>query len=297
MKTSLSYFNIPSVLNSLPLKVPAFSALAKSFYLLFLLLVPKFVEAYEINDGHIHYNEDMWSKIPPAKVIRYLSDNKINRAVVSSTPSEGTEKLYRLAPERIIPFLRPYRNDRDRYTYFADPTIIPYLEKKIASGIYKGIGEFHLFSENKNTQVAKQIMQLAADHELAISAHSDYETILALLDYQPAVRVIWAHCGMDHPVEDIKTALQQYPNLYCELSFRYNMFDDDDILLPEWKILLESNADRFILGMDTYMPRRWANLPEHVDFAQTWLEQLSLETRQQIASENINLWFRPAAVN
>lgn len=262
-----------------------------------LLLIPLAGNSYVINDGHIHYNQDMWSKIAPQRIIRYLSKNDINRAVVSSTPTEGTEKLYHLAPQRIIPFLRPYRTDRDRYTYLSDPTIIPYLENKIASGIYKGIGEFHLFSKNKNTQVAKQIMQLAADHDLAISAHSDYETILALVNYQPEVRVIWAHCGMDHPVEDIKTALQQYPNLFCELSFRYHMFDDKDVLIPEWKSLLENHADRFILGMDTYIPRRWANLPEHVEFAQHWLNQLSPEARKLIATENINRWFGPGAMN
>jgi len=271
--------------------------LPRLVYAGFFLLIPLAANSYEINDGHIHYNQDMWSKIRPENIISYLSKSDINRAVVSSTPTEGTEKLYRLAPERIIPFLRPYRNYRDRYTYFSDPTIIPYLEEKIASGIYRGIGEFHLYSKNKNTPVAKQIMQLAADHELAISAHSDYETILALLNYQPEVRVIWAHCGMDHPVEDIKTALQQYPNLFCELSFRYNMFDDKDVLIPEWNSLLEKHADRFVLGMDTYMPRRWANLPEHVEFARNWLDQLSPQARKQIAVENINRWFSPVTIN
>ena len=134
-------------------------------------------------------------------------------------------------------------------------------------------------------------MQLAADHELAISAHADYPTIRKLIELQPGVRIIWAHCGMDHPFADIKQAIEQYPNLFCELSFRYAMFDEDWQLLPEWKTLLENNPSRFILGMDTYIDRRWANLPEHVEFAREWLEQLPEDARNKIARENINNWF------
>lgn len=254
-----------------------------------LLFLPP-LSAFEINDGHIHYNQDVWSRLSAEHAMRYLTENKIKRAIVFSTPAEGTEKLYYLAPERVIPFVRPYRNTRDRFSFHSDPSIVTYLKQKIDSGIYKGIGEFHLFKKHKDTAVVKQIMELAAEHNLAISAHSDYETILTLIKLQPDVRIIWAHCGMDHPVADIKQALQQYPNLFCELSFRY-MFDDDWKLLPEWKKLLEENSTRFILGMDTYIPRRWAELPEHVEFAQNWLEQLSPDTRQKIATDNINNWF------
>ena len=185
----------------------------------------------------------------------------------------------------------PYRIYRDRYTFHSDPTIVEHIKQKIDSGIYRGIGEFHLFKEHKDTAVVDQIMQLAADHNLAISAHSDYETILTLVELQPDVRIIWAHCGMDHPVADIKHALQSYPNLFCELSFRYDMFDEEWKILPEWMALLEDNPERFILGMDTYIDRRWADLPEHVQFARDWLEQLSPGTREKIARDNINEWF------
>lgn len=269
------------------------SMIYKSAHCLVLLwiLLPHTLNAFEINDGHIHYNQGVWSRLSPEHALRYLTENNIKRAIVFSTPTEGTEKLYNLAPDRVIPFIMPYRIYRDRNTFHSDPTIVSHLKQKIDSGIYKGIGEFHLFKEHKDTLVVKQIMQLAADHKLAISAHSDYETILTLIKLQPDVRVIWAHCGMDHPVADIKQALQQHPNLFCEMSFRYDMFDENWQILPEWKTLLEANPSRFILGMDTYIDRRWANLPEHVEFAQDWLEQLSPNARQKIARENINNWF------
>ncbi|MGD2117404.1 MAG: amidohydrolase family protein [Chromatiales bacterium] len=262
-----------------------------ALWLLFCLLCAPGLQAFEINDGHIHYNEDIWSRFSPEQAIRSLSRNNIKRAVVSSTPAEGTEKLYALAPDRVIPFLRPYRVHRDRFTYHSDQTIVTYLQQKIATGIYKGIGEFHLFEEHKDTDVVQQIMQLAANNDLAISAHSDHATILTLVNLQPDVRVIWAHCGMDHPVADVVQALQQYPNLFCELSFRYGMLDEDGRLVPEWRSLLENNPTRFVLGMDTYIPKRWAELPENVETARNWLMQLSPDARDMIARENINDWF------
>lgn len=263
----------------------------KNWLVFLCFLSPLTLYAFEINDGHIHYNQDVWSRLSAERVMKYLAENEIQRAIVSSTPTEGTEKLYKLAPDRVIPFLRPYRNIRDEFTFHSDPTILNHLKQKIDLGIYTGIGEFHLFEEHKDTAVVKEIMQLAADYKLAISAHSDYATILTLVNLQPDVRIIWAHCGMYHPVADIKHALEQYPNLFCDLSFRYNMFDKDEQLRPEWKTLLEKNSTRFILGMDTYVPRRWAALPEHVAFAHSWLEQLSQNAQQNIARENINNWF------
>lgn len=260
---------------------------------LFLALGLLFVkaEAFPLNDGHIHYNQDIWSRLSPGHALKLLSANGIERAIVFSTPTEGTEQLYDLAPQRVIPFVRPYRNDRDRFTYFNDDSIIPYLKEKIELGIFRGIGEMHLFKENKQTPVVRQIMQLAADHQLAVSAHADHETILTLLQLQPSVHLIWAHCGMDHPFADVKKVLEQHENLYCELSFRYGMFDENFQLRPEWKTLLEKSPEKFVLGMDTYVPRRWAALPEQVEVAREWLMQLTEETRNKIARENINNWF------
>lgn len=259
-----------------------------------LVTMPVIAEDYydlEINDGHIHYNDDIWSRLSPEHALRALTRNNINRAIVFSTPTEGVEKIYPLAPDRIIPFITPYRTFRERFTYHSDPSLIPFLEEKIALGIYRGIGEFHLFKKHKDTEVVKQMMQLAADHELAIHAHADHPTILTLLELQPGVRVIWSHCGMEHPVEDVIIALEKYPNLFCELSFRYQMFDDNLKLRPIWKNLLETQAERFIVGMDTWVPRRWASLPEDILFAREWLMQLPEPARTKIARENIDNWF------
>jgi len=247
--------------------------------------------AYKLNDGHIHYNHDVWDELSAQQALDFLAENNINRAIVSSTPNVGTEKLSQLSPQRIIAFLRPYRIFRDRFTWHSDPSMPAYIKQKLTNSTYKGFGEFHLFKEHKNSPVVQKIMQIIADHNLTLSAHSDAETIEALISMQPQINIIWAHCGMDHPVEDVRRMLNQYPNLYCELSFRYNMFDEDENLLPQWEHLLELHAKRFILGMDTYRPPRWAKLDEHADFAQHWLTQLPPDVAILIARQNIDRMF------
>ena len=77
--------------------------------------------------GHIHYNQDVWEMIGPENAIERLRAVGIERALVSSTPTEGTERLFKLDPARIVPLLRPYRSPADRRTWFADPGLVPRL--------------------------------------------------------------------------------------------------------------------------------------------------------------------------
>jgi hypothetical protein len=265
----------------------------KSWLITFCFYLPMTVMAMDIHDGHIHYNEDVWKDLAPEHALELLDDNNIDRAIVFSTPEQGTRQLYRLAPGRIIPFLRPYRVFRDRFTWHSDTDMLAYVKREIESGFYKGFGEFHLFREHKETPVVRQMMQLVADHGLAVSAHADADTIEALIGMQPEVVMIWAHCGMDHPAKDVQRMLQQYPRLHCDLSFRDKLTDVNDRLTPRWKALLERFPERFITGMDTYIPRRWAHLPEIKAYADTWLGQLDSDAARLIARDNIDRLFPP----
>ena len=44
-------------------------------------------------DGHLHYSGNAWEETPPEKAIAYLKEANIQRALLSSTPIEGTLKL------------------------------------------------------------------------------------------------------------------------------------------------------------------------------------------------------------
>lgn len=248
-------------------------------------------QAYDLNDGHIHYNQVIWEALPPDQALEYMAENHIGRAIVSSTPAQGTEMLYRLAPNRIIPFIRPYRTLRDVMTWHTNPEIVTYIKNKAATGIYQGFGEFHMWIEHMQGSIVPELMQIAADHRWALSAHTDIETIEALIKMQPEVVVIWAHCGFDYPAAGVQRLLEQYPTAYCELSLQEKMTDHDDNLTPEWKALLEKHANRFMVGMDTYKTSRWGDLAVHAEHAQEWLSQLSPQAAELIANGNISRLF------
>ena len=69
----------------------------------------KKVSDLAIFDAHIHYSHDVWQAIPPADAIRRLREAGVERALVSSSSDEGTQRLYQADPAFVVPSLRPYR--------------------------------------------------------------------------------------------------------------------------------------------------------------------------------------------
>ena len=64
-----------------------------------------------IFDAHMHYKQPAWEAYPPATVIELMDRTGVAMALVSSTPDEGTIRLWEFAPKRIVPELRPYHGD------------------------------------------------------------------------------------------------------------------------------------------------------------------------------------------
>src|SRR5215471_1302380 len=79
-------------------------------------------------DAHIHYSAPDWSVYSPDQVVAILDRAGIRRALVSSTPDDGTLKLYDRDPKRVVPMLRPYRTRDDMSSWWRDPSIIPFIE-------------------------------------------------------------------------------------------------------------------------------------------------------------------------
>ena len=98
-----------------------------------------------IFDAHMHYSHDAWSVVPPQDVVQILKKAGIKRAMVSSSNNEGTKMLQDVAPDLIIPELRPYRSRGEISTWAKDPTLIPYLEELLSKRRYRAIGEFHIY--------------------------------------------------------------------------------------------------------------------------------------------------------
>lgn len=235
--------------------------------------------------GHIHYNQDVWDVISPENAMERLRAAGIERALVSSTPTEGTERLYALDPMRIAPVLRPYRSSADRRTWFADPELIPRLKRQLETVPYRGIGEFHVFGADASTPVMAEMIELAIERSLFLHAHADEAAIVRMVEHTSDLTVIWAHAGFDVPVSRLGELLARHPRLLIELSFR-NDIAPNGTLTEEWRQLFMTYPDRVLVGMDTYIASRWAELNELVNETRGWLAQLPPDVASRIAFQN-----------
>ena len=244
-----------------------------------------------IFDGHIHYSAPDWTVHPPAEIFAILDRAGVRRALVSSTPDDGTLKLYDKDPRRIVPMLRPYRTRDDMGGWWQDPSIIPYLEERLRRKVHRGIGEFHLYGAQARTPVIKRITELAVRENLILQAHSDDTTILELFAVEPRLRIIWAHAGMSSSAQAVGAMVDRYPNLWVELSLRNGDVAPGGTLDPEWRALFLRHPDRFLVGTDTWMTSRWQALPGSAAEQRRYLSQLPREVAEKIAFRNADRLF------
>ncbi|NJN40060.1 MAG: hypothetical protein HC807_03230 [Gammaproteobacteria bacterium] len=60
-----------------------------------------------IFDAHVHYSHDAVEMLPTEEVVTLLRKAKVKRALVSSSDDDGTQKLYKAAPDLIVPSSGP----------------------------------------------------------------------------------------------------------------------------------------------------------------------------------------------
>jgi hypothetical protein len=244
-----------------------------------------------IVDAHIHYSRPDWDVLSPAQVLAILDRAKVQRALVSSTPDDGTLKLYEAAPHRIVPVLRPYRTREDMAGWHSDLTVQQYLEERLKRGIYKGIGEFHLAAADAGAPVVRRCAALAAQHGLFLHAHVDDVTVEKLLRLYPQVRILWAHAGMSASASTVGRLLEQFANLWVELSLRTGDVAPNGALDAAWRTVFVRHPERFMVGTDTWVTPRWDTLVTGIQSTRRWLEQLPREVAEQIAYRNAERLF------
>ena len=174
------------------------------------------VAALALFDAHLHYSEPAWRLYPPERALAILRDAGVRRALVSSTPDDGTVRLYEAslrlaqqsgqegAAEIVVPILRPYRTPEDLATWTQDPTIVPYLEGRLARGIYRGIGEFHLSAPQTTSPVVRAVVRLALERDLVLHVHGDDQAVEELARLDGRARILWAHAGMSAGPERVR---------------------------------------------------------------------------------------------
>jgi hypothetical protein len=258
-------------------------------------------DALPLFDAHLHYSGNAWAQYPPEKVMQLLDEAGIAKALLSSTPIEGTLRLYKHAPERFVPELRVYRKAtsletwyEERRTWFKDPGTVTFLEEELKRGIYKGIGEFHVNGDEVDTPVMRRIADLAVANNIHLHAHSDAAAIAKLFEFNPKVRIIWAHAGMSTPVETVGEFVRRYPNLWVELSYRGDVSAGEgkvrEVSAP-WRALFLAHPERFLWGSDPWTPERWPEVPALAREARAWLKDLPAEVARKIAYENAKALF------
>jgi len=252
-------------------------------------------EPQPLFDAHIHFSVGATSIYTPEDAMQILESSGIRTALLSSTPNDGTLALYAAYPHRFIPFLRPYRKTRDlatwgeeRRSWYKDPQTIPFLEQELARGIYRGIGEFHVDGNEVDTPVMRDLVRLAAKHELWLMAHSDALAIEKLFALDPSAKILWAHTGMDEPAERVSQLFNRYPQLYGELSYRSGVSGG---LSAEWREMLLRFPDRFVYGSDTWVPSRWSEVNSLTSLARDWLSTLPTLVAESIAYRNADRLF------
>jgi hypothetical protein len=256
-------------------------------------------------DAHLHYNEEAWNgksgPHPPSDVVARMRRNGVQGILSNSRPNEGTHSLAQ-APEAlrfgiaVVPFVRLYRNRADYDNWFRDETIYAMVQAELARGTaagpYRGLGEFHLYdSANANGAVARKLMVLAEEKQLAVLAHVDDVAIDLLMAHTPSkgrqLRLIWAHTGIGGvPVARVDQLLARYPGLMGELSYRPGLTCDGGKLCPEWRTLLLKYPDRFLVGSDTWVNQRWESYDATMRGYRTWLGDLPPDVARRIAWDN-----------
>ena len=249
-------------------------------------------------DTHLHYNDEAQAPHPPADVLARMQRAGVRAIVANSRPNDGTKTLAAARTQTaaagvvVVPFIRLYRNRADYTGWFADETIHTMVQDELArgtaAGAYRGLGEFHLYdSANANGAVARKLMQLAQQKQLAVLAHVDDPAIDLLLAHAPRARLIWAHTGIGGaPVARVRELLLRHPTLMGELSYRPGLTQGDGHLAPEWKALFTEFPTRFMIGSDTWINARWSDYEGLMQAARLWLGDLPPDIARRIAWRN-----------
>ncbi|MBC8158371.1 MAG: amidohydrolase family protein [Alphaproteobacteria bacterium] len=243
------------------------------------------VDNLPLFDAHIHYKEPAWGPYPPETVVELMDKSGVAMGLVSSTPDDGTIKLWKFAPNRIVPELRPYHGIAGSSNWTEAPGMFDYLLRRLDDYPHEGIGEFHLHSVNpRDETLLRQIAEVAIARNLYIHVHSGKKPVDFLFSLEPALKIIWAHAGMSEPADTVEAMMETYGTLYADTSFRErDILSADDTIDPQWRRVLERFSDRFMVGSDTWVNGQWDVYTDLMALNRKWLAQFSRATAEKIA--------------
>lgn len=245
-----------------------------------------------IFDAHIHYKEPAWGPYPPETVIEMMDKSGVAMGLVSSTPDEGTIKLWELAPDRIVPHLRPYHGEYGSSNWTKMPNMIGYLEDRLNKYKHEGIGEFHIHTlDLSDRPFLEKVAALAIERDIFINIHSGAAPVEFLFSIEPRLKILWAHAGMSEPADVVATMMSKHKNLWADTSYRERDILSDGQIDPSWRKTLETYPDRFMVGSDTWANSQWDNYEQIIAINRVWLSQFSREHAEGFAYKNAERLF------
>ncbi len=258
-----------------------------SILIALILAGPAAASELPIFDAHVHYSRDAWDSFTPAEIARLLEKAGVPRALVSSSPDDGTLMLQRFDPQRFVAELRPYRGTVNSGNWFGDDATPKYLSRRLQAGDYTGIGEFHLFDQkHAESATVRAVVKLALARKLILHVHADERVIDSLFAQSADLRILWAHAGMSTPPDVVAAYLDRYPRLWVELSFREDEILAGPSLAGDWLGAFKRHPDRFVIGSDTYITPRWYEYTSIIADHRRWLAMLPDDVARQIAYGN-----------
>lgn len=251
-----------------------------------------------IFDAHVHYKEPAWGPYPVATVIELMDRSGVAMALVSSTPDEGTIRLWKHAPDRIVPELRPYHDGAGSSNWTKAEGMTAYLEERLAKYPHEGIGEFHIHQlDMQDRPLLEAVAAMARSRNIPIHIHSGAEPVRFFFQIDPGLTIIWAHAGMSEPASVVGAMLDDYDTLFADTSYREDdILQDADMIDPQWRAIIDRHADKLMVGTDTWTNSQWADYEGLIATNRRWLSLLPRDVAEKIAFRNAaRLFGREAA--
>ena len=150
------------------------------------------------------------------------------------------------------------------------------------SGVYRGIPLSTWTRESANV-APRRFADLAAESGLYLHAHADAPAVAELLALRSDARVPLGACRQCWPGHHRRAARPAPAALGRACAAGTDA-------VPGWPgrslacILFARYPDRFMIGTDTWITPRWAQLPRLMADVRVWLRQLPRDLAERIAS-------------
>lgn len=251
-----------------------------------------------IFDAHVHYKQPAWGPFPVSTVVELFDRSGVAMALVSSTPDEGTLRLWAYAPLRVVPELRPYYGEWGSGNWQNAPDMTAYIEDRLIRYPHKGIGEFHVHVPDKaNRPLLAEVARMAVERNIPIHLHSGPEPVHMFFEMEPSLTVIWAHAGLGESAATVRDTMSRHPNLWADTSLREWSIMDGDRIDPDWLRILTTFQDRMMVGSDTWVNGQWENYEGIIRDHRAYLDLLPREVAEKLAYRNAERLFGVRVTN